>query len=124
MALAAKHPTDSRWQRDLSVAHNKIGDLLRQNGKPTDALGNYKEAFSVRAKLAQADPENVQAQVDVAMAHYRLGQIHSSLGDKLEALNSFRSGKTLLEPIVRQTQNSIWRTSLEYFDAEIVTLSR
>jgi len=31
-ALAARDPANTEWQRDLSVSHNKIGDVLLAQG--------------------------------------------------------------------------------------------
>ena len=37
-ALAAHDPANTEWQRDLSVSHNKIGDVLVTQGDGAGAL--------------------------------------------------------------------------------------
>ena len=39
--LAAADPGNAGWQRDLSVSHNKIGDVLTAQGNLAAALAAY-----------------------------------------------------------------------------------
>jgi hypothetical protein len=36
------NPGNAGWQRDLSVSHNKIGDVQRAQGDLTAALASYR----------------------------------------------------------------------------------
>ena len=40
----------------LTVAYDKVGDMLRRQGKLADALATYNAAFAIRDRLAKADP--------------------------------------------------------------------
>ena len=42
--LAKADPENAGWQRDLSVSHIKIGDVLVDQGNVADALAAYKAA--------------------------------------------------------------------------------
>ncbi len=40
--LAALDPNHTEWQRDLSVSHNKVGDMHKANGDNVAALAAYE----------------------------------------------------------------------------------
>ena len=54
--LAEQDPGNASWQRDLSVSHNKIGDVLRAQGDLDGALGEFRASFEIRKRLAEQDP--------------------------------------------------------------------
>ncbi len=54
--LAAADPTNSEWQRDLSISHNKLGDLAQAAGDSTAARTAYQAGLEIAARLADADP--------------------------------------------------------------------
>ncbi|MCH8111628.1 MAG: hypothetical protein IH905_06700 [Proteobacteria bacterium] len=56
--LAKADPTNAVGQRDLSVSHSKIGDVLHGQGDLSGALENYRAAMVIRERLAEADPTN------------------------------------------------------------------
>jgi hypothetical protein len=50
--LAAKDPSNTRWQRDPSVSNDKIGDVLVKQDKLDDALASYKVSLAIAHALA------------------------------------------------------------------------
>ena len=54
--LADARPGSAGWQRDLAVAHNKIGDVLVEQGDLAQALKSYQASLAIRERLAAADP--------------------------------------------------------------------
>ena len=46
----------TRWQRDLSVSHNKIGDLAAAQGDLTAARTAYQAGLDIASRLAAAIP--------------------------------------------------------------------
>ena len=56
--LATADPGNAKWQRDLSVSHNRIGDVQRAQGDLAAALTSYQAALTIREHLAKADPGN------------------------------------------------------------------
>ena len=46
------------WQRDLSVSHNKIGDVQQAQGDLAAALASYQASLAIAERLAKADPGN------------------------------------------------------------------
>ena len=86
LRTAAADPSNAGWQRDLSVSHNKVGDVLRAQGDLAGALQAYRESLAVRARLAAADPSNAGWQRDVVVSYWKLADIaeKSGTGDALE----------------------------------------
>ena len=66
-------PANTGWQRDLSVSHDRIGDVLVAQGDGPGALAAYRTGLAIREALAARDPANMQWQVDVAVSYSRLG---------------------------------------------------
>ena len=70
--LAASDASNSQWQRDLSVSHNKIGDVLVEQGDTAGALKAYRDSLAIRERLAASDASNSQWQRDLLVSHFRL----------------------------------------------------
>jgi tetratricopeptide (TPR) repeat protein len=66
--LAEADPGNAGWQRDLSVSHNKIGDVQRAQGDLAAALRSYQASLAIRERLAEADPGNAGWQRDLALS--------------------------------------------------------
>lgn len=72
--LAAADPGNAGWQRDLSVSHNKLGDVLRDQGDGAAALRSYRDALAIAERLAAADPGNAEWQRDLIVSCWRLAE--------------------------------------------------
>ncbi|MDH5194375.1 MAG: hypothetical protein OEW32_11875, partial [Nitrospira sp.] len=77
--LAKRDPGNSEWQRDLSVSHNKIGDVLRAQGDLPAALTSYRASLGIAETLAKRDPGNSGWQRDLIISYVKLSQV---TGDK------------------------------------------
>ena len=73
-ALAAADPSHAGWQRDLSVSHNKIGDVLSAQGRLEEAGTAYRASLAIREALAAADPSNAGWQTDVVVSCVKVAQ--------------------------------------------------
>ncbi len=83
--LAAADPGNSEWQRDLSVSHNRIGDVCRAQGNLAGALESYEAGLAIAERLAAADPGNAQWQMDLATSHVKLAEAGYSASDHYSA---------------------------------------
>jgi serine/threonine protein kinase/Flp pilus assembly protein TadD len=88
--LAATDPGDAWGQRDLSVSYVKLGDVQRQCGQTTEALGSYEKALEITQKLTAADPSDALAQRGQSISHDRLGDVQHQCGKVIEALGSYQ----------------------------------
>ena len=57
-ALALKDPTNDGRQRDLSVSHDHVGDVLLENHDAVGALAEYEASLAIFDALASKDPTN------------------------------------------------------------------
>lgn len=82
-AVTAQTPVDTSEydsaQRDLSVSHNRIGDVLVAQGDGPGALAAYRKGLAIREALAARDPANAEWQRDLIVSNVKLGE---ATGDK------------------------------------------
>ena len=71
-------PANTQWQRDLSVSHDRIGDVLVAQGDGPEALAAYRKGLDIREALAARDPANTEWQTDVAVSCAKLGALEAS----------------------------------------------
>ncbi|HTO59868.1 MAG TPA: autotransporter strand-loop-strand O-heptosyltransferase [Bradyrhizobium sp.] len=77
---------NAAFQRDLSVARNRIGAVLHAQGDLKGAIDEYRASFAVMARLAAAAPDNVEFQRDLAWCKARLAELletHDRVADAL-----------------------------------------
>jgi tetratricopeptide (TPR) repeat protein len=74
-ALAAKDPSNTQWQSELSVSDDNIGDVLVTQDKLDEALASYKRGLAIRQALAAKDPSNTQWQRDLAWSDAHIGEV-------------------------------------------------
>ena len=96
-ALAARDPANTEWQRDLSVSHNKIGNVLVAQGDGPGALAAYRKSQDICEALAARDWANAQWQVDLAVSCSRLGDLDAS--DKAEQREWLQRGLGILRAL-------------------------
>ena len=75
--LARADPGNAGWQRDLSVSHNKIGDVQLRQGDLAAALTSYQDLVGDQERLARSDPANAGWQRDLSISHERIGDVQS-----------------------------------------------
>ncbi|MDE2470483.1 MAG: tetratricopeptide repeat protein [Bradyrhizobium sp.] len=101
------------WQRDLSVACDRIGDVLAAQGNLPEALKSYRDVLAIREQLARADAGNAGWQRDLAAAHENIGDVMVAQGNLPEALKSFRDALAIRERLVRtDADNADWQHDL------------
>ena len=79
--LAKADPGNAGWQRDLSVSHDRIGDVQEAQGDLAAALASYQASLAIRERLAKADPGNAGWQRDLSVSHDRIGDVQQAQGD-------------------------------------------
>jgi tetratricopeptide (TPR) repeat protein len=79
--LASADPSNAGWQRDLSVSHDRLGDVLSAQGDLAGALAAYRESLAVSQRLASADPSNAGWQRDLMVSCWRMATMAEQNGD-------------------------------------------
>ena len=100
--LAVTDPSNSQWQRDLSVSHNKIGDTHRAQGDLAGALKSYQAGMTIRQKLAAADPSHSGWQTDVAISAWKIGTLKGSPQSSAERRAVLEQGLRILDTLAQR----------------------
>ena len=121
--LAASDPSNSEWQRDLSVSHNRIGDTQRAQGDLAGALKSYQADMAIAQKLAASDASNRQWQRDLSVSHNKIGNTQSAQNDLAGALTSYQAGMAIRQKLAASDpSNSQWQTDVAQSAWKIGTL--
>jgi tetratricopeptide (TPR) repeat protein len=70
--LAKGDSGNAQLQRDLSVSHNRLGDLELRAGDTGSARAHYEESLRIGEGLAKADPGNAQLRQEAAQLRHKL----------------------------------------------------
>jgi hypothetical protein len=98
MERLAKADTDNAAvQRDLSISHNYIGDVLLVQGNLPEALAAHKDSLAIRERLAKADPGNTEWQRDLSVSYEKIG----GAGHLAEALASYKDNVAIRERLAK-----------------------
>lgn len=111
--LAAEQPTNAGRQRDLAVAHSRVGVGLEAQGKLSEAQLSFGESLSIIRRLAEQDPTNAGWQWDLAVAHSKVGDVLEAQGKLSEAQLSFESDLAISRRLAEQDPtNAGWLRGL------------
>jgi hypothetical protein len=90
-------PGNVQAQRDLSVSHDKLGDVAVAVGDSAGAEAHYRASLEIRQRLAAADPGNAQAQRDLSVSHNKMGDVSVAQRDTAAAEQHYRAGLEIAE---------------------------
>ena len=79
------------WQRDLTVANDRVGVVLADQDKFDEALASYRASLAISERLTAADPSNAQWQHGLSVTHERIGDVLAFQQKFEEALASYRA---------------------------------
>jgi tetratricopeptide (TPR) repeat protein len=78
--------------RDLSVALNRTGNVLRAQGDLAGALARYEEGLAIAWRLASADPSHAERQRDLWVNLNQIGAVLVEQGDLAGSLARYEEG--------------------------------
>src|SRR5262249_7542255 len=96
-ALEAESPTDA-VRTELAQSHHGFGSLLRETGKPAEALTAFRKARDIQ-QLADAHPAVTQFQSDLTTCHNLLGRPQARLQRFPEAFAALDKGLALRQKL-------------------------
>src|SRR5664279_1485004 len=106
-------PTNSEWQRDLSISRNKQGDVAVAAGDLARDAEHYRAGLTIRERLAAADPTNTGWQRDLSVSREKLGDVAVATGDLAGAAEHYRAGLAIAERLAAaDPTNSGWQRDL------------
>ncbi|WP_295302902.1 DUF4062 domain-containing protein [Accumulibacter sp.] len=108
-----QHGLDAVWQRDLSVSHERIGDLLTAQGDLAGAGQAYAASLAIRELLAAIDPGNADWQRDLSLSHSRIGDLLKERGDLAGAGQAYAASLAIFERLAAiDPGNADWQRDL------------
>jgi tetratricopeptide (TPR) repeat protein len=111
--LAESDPTNTTWQRDLSMSFERLGDIAVDKGNLPEAQRLFTEALHIRQRLAESDPDNSAWWRDLSVSLIDLGDLATAQGNLAEGkrLNddALRIAKRLTE---FDPANTTWQRDL------------
>ena len=111
--LAKADPGNAEWRRDLSVSHDKIGDVRQAQGDLAGALAGYEASLAIAERLAKADPGNAGWRRDLSVSHDRIGDVRQAQGDLAGALAGYEASLAIRERLAKADPgNAGWRRDL------------
>ena len=84
--LSDADTANTGFQRDLSVARNRIGAVLHAQGDLKGAIDEYRASFAVMERLTAATPDNTEFQRDLAWCSARIAELLKAQGRVADAL--------------------------------------
>jgi tetratricopeptide (TPR) repeat protein len=111
--LAAAHPDNAEWQRDVSVTQDRVGDTQKALGHLPEALASYQAGLAIRDKLVKADPTNAGWQRDLSISYNDIADVELQQHDLPAALNSAQQALALLDRLAKSDPgNTHWQRDL------------
>jgi tetratricopeptide (TPR) repeat protein len=99
--------------RDLSVSHNRIGEVQRAQGDLVGALKSYRDGLAITDRLAKSDPGNAGWQRELYASHTFVGVAQFNHGDLAGALKSYRDGFAIIDRLAKSDPgNTEWQRDL------------
>ncbi|MGH7120263.1 MAG: hypothetical protein ACREFP_14955 [Acetobacteraceae bacterium] len=117
---ALKAAAGSGDDRDLSVSHDRIGDVQQAQGDLAVALASYQASLAIAERLAKADPGNAGWQRDLALSYGRVAMVEAQQGAPNDALSGFQQGREIIARLSQQSpNNATLHNDLTWFDGQI-----
>jgi tetratricopeptide (TPR) repeat protein len=97
--LAAIDPTDSQWQCDLAVSHERLGDWQTVQGDLSAALKHYQIGLEIRQRHVQTHPDDLEWQSGLATSHQKIGEVRQGQGNSTAAMQSQKAAQALRQKL-------------------------
>lgn len=111
--LADSDPTNTSWQRDLSISFERLGDLATAQGKLPDAKRHFTAALAIRQRLADSNPTNTDAQRNLSISFNKLGDLARTQGKLPEAERHFAAALAIAQRLADfDPANANWQRDL------------
>ena len=89
--LLAADRGNEYWQRGVSIADQRVGDVQVVQGSLQDALTSYRGGLAMMERLTKANPDNATWQHDLSISYQNVGDVQVAQGNLQDALTSFRA---------------------------------
>jgi tetratricopeptide (TPR) repeat protein len=111
--LLKEDPTNTTWQRNLSIGHSKLGRVLEAQELWEPAFAEFQKSKQIRQQLTELDPKNNDWKCDLSIAHNNLGRILEQQRKFEPAVEEYKAYKETLQDLVSQDpDNTQWQREL------------
>ncbi len=105
--IAAAHPDDPGYQRELSNIYVRLGGVLKVAGDYGGGLELDRKALAIREALLGNDPRNREYRRLVASSYMDLGGSYSQLGEWPHVIEYRQKAAEIFEELVREENTSV-----------------
>jgi tetratricopeptide (TPR) repeat protein len=101
---------NTMWHEDLAISYQRVGDVLKAQGKSAEALQNHQAALAIWKELADRDtstPGWLKWESGLAAASERIGDILIAHGKIPEALQNYQAEWTIWKQLLDQNEAQI-----------------
>ncbi len=111
--LTTGDPSNTLWQRDLSVSYDRLGDVAVTQGQLEEAARAYQDGLEIVKKLAAGDPSNTLWQRDLSVSYGLLGDVAVAQGQLEEAARAYQDGLEIVKKLAAgDPSNTQWQRDL------------
>ncbi len=122
-ARATADPANTGWQHDLSISHERLGDVAVAAGSLAAARTAYQARLDIMVRLAAADPANTGWQRDLSVSHNKLGDVAVAEGDLAAARTAYQASLDIAARLAAaDPDNTGWQRDLEGAQQKISSL--
>ena len=104
---------NTEWQRDLSVAFDRLGDMAVTQGRLAKAVQIYRNSLVTTKALAKGNLSNTQLQRDLSVSYEKMGDVAVAQGQLENAARVYRDSLAIARQLAAgDPSNSEWQRDL------------
>jgi serine/threonine-protein kinase len=100
--LIRANPEVARFQSDLAIVCNDLGNLLGDLGQPAEALRVQQQGLAIREAVARAHPHGARYQNELAKSYANVASLLANTGRQTEALQSYQKAREIDENAIAE----------------------
>lgn len=104
--LVESAPTNIKFQHDVAISYDRIGEILVNQNCPDRALAAFNASLEIRKSLESTYPAQDEWQHGLSISHSQLGEVLRSLGDFENSLNHFKASCAIRKRLLDADQTS------------------
>jgi hypothetical protein len=123
--MVKQYPGDAGWQRELAVAHSKIGHIRRTQGQLERARAEFADYLAGFQRLVEQDSGHIGWQRELAVACGLLAYIRMTLDGVDSALLYYEESARILANVVEKVPGVLpWVEDKRWIDKELAACRR
>ncbi|MDX2094158.1 MAG: serine/threonine-protein kinase [Kofleriaceae bacterium] len=106
-ALSVEAAADRVMALHKAETHDRLGDLLRNDGKIDAAFEEYSAARHEREHAGTAETRTAVEVLGLSTSHMKLGSVYLARGESQKALDAFRAALRLRESLLESQPDNV-----------------